>query len=98
MDSRKRLVGKLDITPLWTSKDLSSQEDVLNLENKKYVVSLLLSEQGPVSSLDCSASDTLEFLSTGNQLQMLSLVGAHLLPPSKITWLLCPFRSSHKGS
>ena len=94
----KRLVGKLDITPLLTPKELSSQEDLLNLENVKDVVSLLLSEQGPVSSLDCSASDTLEFLSTANELQMLFLVGAHLLPDSKITWLLCPFRSSRKGS
>ena len=69
----KRLVGKLDITPLLSSKELSSQEDLLNLENEKYVVSPLLSGKGPVSSLDCPASDILEFLSIGNELQMISL-------------------------
>ena len=46
----KRLVGKLDITPLLSPKELSSQEDLLNLENEKDVVSLLLSEQGRLLS------------------------------------------------
>ena len=51
---------------------MCSQEDLLT-ENEKYVVSYLLSGQGPASPLDCPATDILEFLSTGNELKLLSL-------------------------
>ena len=37
------------------------------------MVSYLLSGQGPASPLDCPATDILEFLSTGNELKLLSL-------------------------
>ena len=37
----KRPMGKLDITPLLTSKEFSSQEGLLDFENKKYVASYL---------------------------------------------------------
>ena len=40
------------------------------VENEKYVVSNLLSWQGPASSLDFPAIDILEFLSTGNELRL----------------------------
>ena len=37
----KRPMGRLDITPLLTSKEFSSQEGLLDFENKKYVASYL---------------------------------------------------------
>ena len=55
------------------SKELSSGEGFLDFKNEKYVVSYLLSGQGPASPLDCPATDILEFLSTGNELKLLSL-------------------------
>ena len=54
-------------------KELSSGEGFLDFKNEKYVVSYLLSGQGPASALDCPATDILEFLSTGNELKLLSL-------------------------
>ena len=54
-------------------KELSSGEGFLDFKNEKYVVSYLLSGQGPASPLDCPATDILEFLSTGNELKLLSL-------------------------
>ena len=44
----KRLMGSLGITPLLTSKELSSWEGFLDFENEKYAVSYIL---GPASSL-----------------------------------------------
>ena len=67
------------IAPLLTSKELSSWEGFLDFENEKYVASYLLSGQGLASSLDCPA--VLEFLSTGNELQLLNLGPIYLLPP-----------------
>ena len=43
-------VWQVDTTPLLTFKKFSSWEDLLDLENEKYVVSYLLSGQGPASS------------------------------------------------
>ena len=60
---------------LLTSKELSSWEGLLDFKNEKYVVSYLLSGQGPASSFDCHAVDMLELLSTGNELRLLSGVG-----------------------
>ena len=65
-------MGRLGVTPLLMSKELSS-EGFLDFKNEKYVVSYLLSGQGPASPLDCPATDILEFLSTGNELKLLSL-------------------------
>ena len=44
----KRPMGRLGITPLSTSKELSSWEGFLDFENEKYMVSYIL---GPASSL-----------------------------------------------
>ena len=79
------------------SKELSQQEGFLDFENEKCVVSYLLSRQGSASSLDCTATDVSEFLSTGNEFQLLSLVGGggvgacsiYLLPlfyPLEFAW------------
>ena len=77
----KRPMGRLDIIPLLTSKELSSREGLLDFKNEKYVVSYLLSGQGPASSLNRPAVDILEFLFTGNELQLLTLGGPiYLLP------------------
>ena len=54
-------VWQIDTTPLLTFKKFSSWEDLLDLENEKYVVSYLLSGQGPASSLDCPTIGILEF-------------------------------------
>ena len=44
----------------------------------------LLSGQGPASSMDCPAIDMLEFLSTGNELKLLTLGRPiYLLPQCK---------------
>ena len=74
-------MGRLDITPLLTSKELSSQKDLLDFENEKYVVSYLLSMWGPASSLDSVAIDILEFLSTENEVKLLTLGGSIYLRP-----------------
>ena len=71
-------MGRLDTTPLLTSKELSSQQGLLDFKNERYVVSYFLSWHSPISSLDCPAIDILEFLSTGNELQLLTL-----------GWLVC---------
>ena len=47
----ERLMGSLGITSLLTSKELSRWEGFLDFENEKYVVSYLLSGQGPGLSL-----------------------------------------------
>ena len=62
--------------PSLTSKELSCWEGFLDFENQKYVVSDLLSEQGPVSSLDCPVIDILEFQSTVNELKLLTPGGS----------------------
>ena len=66
----KRPLGSLGIIPLLTSKELSSQQGLLDFKNERYVVSYFLSWYSPISSLDCPAIDILEFLSTGNELQL----------------------------
>lgn len=58
-----------------TSKELSCWEGFLDFENQKYVVSDLLSEQGPVSSLDCPVIDILEFSLQGMNSNCLPLEG-----------------------
>ena len=65
MDSTQEGYGQFGVTPLLTSKDLSSWEDLLDFENENYVVSYLLSGQGPASSLNCPAILILEYRSTG---------------------------------
>lgn len=52
---------QVDTTPLLTFKKFSSWEDLLDLENEKYLVSCLLSGQGSTSSLDWPTIDILEF-------------------------------------
>ena len=54
---------QVDTTPLLTFKKFSSWEDLLDLENEKYLVSCLLSGQGSTSSLDWPTIDILEFWS-----------------------------------
>ena len=61
----KKTMDKLSNTPHLTSKELSSQEHLLDFKNKKYVAFYLLSGQGPASSLNCPAINTLEFLTHG---------------------------------
>ena len=61
------------ITPLLMSKELPNGEGFLDFKYEKYVVPYLLSGQGPASPLDCPATDISEFLSTGNELKLLSL-------------------------
>ncbi|KAJ8775921.1 hypothetical protein J1605_015984 [Eschrichtius robustus] len=61
---------------------MCSREGLLNFENVEYVVFYLLSGQGPASSLNCPAIDILEFLSTGNELLLLTLRPIYLLPQS----------------
>ena len=69
----KRPMGSGPLTVGWlpppflTSKELSSPESFLDLENEKYVVSYLLSGQGPASSLNCPAILILEYRFTGNK-------------------------------
>lgn len=59
-------MGRLGITPRLTSKELSSQEGLLDFkENKKYTAFYLLSGQGPASFLNCPAINTVEFLTHG---------------------------------
>ena len=60
-------MGRLDTIPLLTSKKLSSQECLPNFKNEKYVVSYL-SRAWPLSIV-------LEFLSIGNELNLLTLEG-----------------------
>jgi len=66
-------MGSLDTTPVSTSKELSSQEGLLDFKNEKYVVSYLLSVQGPASSLNCPAIFISQFPSTGNELQLFTM-------------------------
>ena len=67
--------------PFLTSKELSSREDFLDFENEKYAVSYPLSGWGPASSLDSLAIDILEFLSTENEIKLLTLRGSIYLWP-----------------
>ena len=86
MVDRYRLLwdGLLWAGSFLTSKELSSWEGFLDFENEKYLVSYLLSGQGPASSMDCPAIDMLEFLSTGNELKLLTLGRPiYLLPQCK---------------
>ena len=62
---------KLIVTFL--SKEPSSWEGVLDFETEKCVVSSPLSGQGLASSLNYLVIDILEFLSTGNELKLLTL-------------------------
>ena len=68
----KRTVNSLGNTPLLTSKEPSSWEGVLDFETEKSVVSSPLSReaQPPLSII---VIDILEFLSTGNELKLLTL-------------------------
>ena len=81
-------LDNIDSTPLLTSKELSCQEDHLDFENQKYVVSYW--GQGPAFSLDCPATDILKFLSTGNELKLLTPAGgwgwgeSSILKPSQL--------------
>ena len=55
-----------------SSKELSSQEGLLNVKNEKCVVSYLYIGRAQ-PSLFVLLIDILEFLSTGNELQLLTL-------------------------
>ena len=72
-DPAKRTVNSPSITPLLTSKKLSSWEGVLDFETEKCVVFSPLSGQGSASSLNYPVIDILEFLSTGNEVKLLTL-------------------------
>ena len=74
----KSTVGRLDITLLLTSEELSSQEGLPDFENEKYVVSYLLFGQSLASSLHCPGVSA-----TGNELKSLTLVGPICLLPQK---------------
>jgi len=67
------LEGSLSITPLWISKELSSQEGPFDFKNEKYGISFLfyLGRAHPASSLNCPI-DLLEFLPTRNELHLLT--------------------------
>ena len=65
---------------------MCSPGGLLDFENEEYVVFYLLSGQGPASSLDCPVIDILEFLSTGNELQLLTLGPIYLLPQNHLTF------------
>ena len=67
------LEGSLGITPLLISKKLSSQEGPFDFKDEKYVTSFMfyLGRAHPASSLNCPI-DLLEFLSTWNELQLLT--------------------------
>ena len=65
--SPQRPMGRLSITPLLTSKELSSQEGLLNFKSEKCVVSYLYMGRAQ-PSLFVLLMDILEFLSTGNKL------------------------------
>ena len=69
-------MGRLDVIPLLTSKKLSSQEGLPNFENEKYVVFYQGRAWPPLSIV-------LEFLSTGNELKLLTLEGPICLLPQK---------------
>ena len=77
LDSSQETYGYLDITPLWTSKELYHREGFFEFENEKYVISSLLPGEGPASSL---APSILKFLSTGNEFQLLTLGPIYFLP------------------
>ena len=48
---------------------------------QEWEICVLLSEQGPASSLNCPAIDILEFLTTENELQLLTMQReGHLFP------------------
>ena len=65
--SLQRPMGRLSITSILTSKELSSQEGLLNFKNEKCVVSYLYMGRAQ-PSLFVLLMDILEFLSTGNKL------------------------------
>ena len=64
---------------------MCSRGGLLDFGNEEYVVSYLLSGQGPASSLDCPTIDIVEFLSTGNELKLLTLGPIYLLPQGDLT-------------
>ena len=53
-----------------------------DFKNEKYVVSYLLSGQGPASSLNSPAMFVLEYRSTENEIQLFA-PGTHLSPASE---------------
>ena len=79
-------MGRLSITPLLTSKELSSQEGLLNFKNEKCVVSYLYMGRAQ-PSLFVLLIDILEFLSTGNKLLIAhpgwGQWGVYLLPQAQ---------------
>ena len=85
--------------PFLTSKELPSRECLLDFQNEKYVVSYLLSGQGPASSLDCPAFLVLEYRSTGNESPIAYPGGARLPPASSgQTWLHARLKHMFKVS
>ena len=75
--------------PFVTSQELSGPEGLLDFKNEKYVVSYLLSGQGPASSLDCPVL-ILEYWSTGNESPIaLPWRGAHL-PAAAVLLTIVP--------
>ena len=82
----QRPMGRLSITPLLTSKELSSQEGLLNFKNEKCVVSYLYMGRAQ-PSLFVLLIDILEFLSTGNKLLIAhpgwGKWGVYLLPQAQ---------------
>ena len=79
MDSTKEAYGQLssvNITSLLTSKELFAHVQSgrsPDLQNRTYVVSCLLSWQGPSSPLNCPAIFILKYLSWGHHLAPTSL-------------------------
>ena len=69
----RKPVTNLDITPLSTSKELSSWEGLLDFENEKYVVFYLFIWSGLSFLSIVPLLIMLEFLSTGNDLHLLTL-------------------------
>ena len=79
-------MGRLDITLLLTSEELSSQEGLPDFENEKYVVSYLLFGQSFIFYLGRAwppLSIDMEFLSNGNELRLLTLAGPIYPLPQK---------------
>ena len=79
----RRLWVSIDIDPLLNPKEpfrTCSQEDLLT-ENEKYMVSYLLSGQGPGSSFSCPAVLILVYWSTGEKCPIvLPWIAIYLLP------------------
>ena len=74
----KSTTGRLDTTPLLTSKELSSQEGFPDLRMRNmWSLIFYLGRARPLLSI------VLEFLSTGNELKLLTLEGPSCLLPQK---------------